>query len=121
LDEDETAVLASQVDVKNFSPRERIYKIGEPSSRVYVTISDKVQVTTVDEDQRDAIIDEPAKGGFFGFASMLDMTPHQTNAIALEMPMLGGGIADLQLKSSPVDSLNNLSHKSTSAGSRPSV
>lgn len=27
LDDDETAVLASQVDVKNFAARERIYKI----------------------------------------------------------------------------------------------
>ena len=26
----------------------------------------------------------PAKGEFFGFASMLEQTPHQTNAIALE-------------------------------------
>jgi CRP/FNR family transcriptional regulator, cyclic AMP receptor protein len=30
------------------------------------------------------IIDEPALGEFFGFASMLDQTPHQTTAIALE-------------------------------------
>ena len=30
------------------------------------------------------IVDEPAAGEFFGFASMLDQTPHQTGAIALE-------------------------------------
>ncbi len=29
LDDDETAVLASQVDVRNFAARERIYKIGD--------------------------------------------------------------------------------------------
>jgi len=27
---------------------------------------------------------EPKRGEFFGFASMLDQTPHQTNALALE-------------------------------------
>jgi uncharacterized membrane protein len=30
------------------------------------------------------VVDEPAAGEFFGFASMLEQTPHQTNAIALE-------------------------------------
>jgi CRP/FNR family transcriptional regulator, cyclic AMP receptor protein len=38
----------------------------------------------VDEDQQEVVVDEPAKGEFFGFASMLEQTPHQTNAIALE-------------------------------------
>jgi len=47
-------------------------------------ISGKVRVTTVDEDQQEVIVDEPAEGEFFGFASMLEQTPHQTNAIALE-------------------------------------
>ncbi len=28
LDEDETAVLAGQVEIKSFAPRDRIYKIG---------------------------------------------------------------------------------------------
>ena len=84
LDDDETAVLASQVEVKTFSPRERIYKIGEASGQAYVVISGSVRVTTVDEDQQEVIVDEPGKGDFFGFASMLEQTPHQTNAIALE-------------------------------------
>jgi len=30
------------------------------------------------------VVDEPARGEFFGFASMLEQTPHHTNAIALE-------------------------------------
>jgi len=30
------------------------------------------------------VVDEPAHGEFFGFASMLEQTPHQTTAIALE-------------------------------------
>src|SRR6185312_7156747 len=29
------------------------------------------------------IVDEPSIGEFFGFASMLEQTPHQTDAIAL--------------------------------------
>jgi CRP/FNR family cyclic AMP-dependent transcriptional regulator len=47
-------------------------------------ISGRVRVTTVDEDQQEVIVDEPGHGEFFGFASMLEQTPHQTEAIALE-------------------------------------
>jgi uncharacterized membrane protein len=84
LDEDETAVLAGQVELKRFAPRQRIYKAGDPGGRAYVMVSGKVQLTTVDEDQQEVVIDEPADGEFFGFASMLDQTPHQTTATALE-------------------------------------
>ena len=84
LDDDETAVLAAQVEVKNFGARVRIYKKGDPGGQAYVMLSGKVRVSTVDEDQQEVIVDEPARGEFFGFASMLEQTPHQTSAIALE-------------------------------------
>ena len=84
LDEDEVAVLAGQVEVRNFALRQRIYKMGDPSGRAYILVSGGVRVTTVDEDQQEIVVDEPAAGEFFGFASMLDQTPHQTNATALE-------------------------------------
>jgi CRP/FNR family transcriptional regulator, cyclic AMP receptor protein len=84
LDDDETAVLAAQVEVKNFGARERIYKKGDAGGQAYVMLSGKVRVSTVDEDQQEVIVDEPARGEFFGFASMLEQNPHQTNAIALE-------------------------------------
>jgi len=84
LDEEETAVLAGQVEVKTFTPRQRIWKIGEAGGRAYVLVSGAVRVTTVDDDQQEVIVDQPAQGEFFGFASMLDQTPHQTDAIAVE-------------------------------------
>src|SRR6266699_3525457 len=84
LDEEETAVLAGQVGLKKFAPRQRIYKMGEASGQAYVMVSGKVRVTTLDQDQQEVIVDEPSHGEFFGFASMLDQTPHQTSAIALE-------------------------------------
>ncbi|HUJ40385.1 MAG TPA: DUF1003 domain-containing protein [Candidatus Acidoferrales bacterium] len=84
LDDDETEVLAGQVEMKTFAARERIYKIGEPSGPAYVLVSGKVRVTTVDEDHQDVVVDEPGQGEFFGFASMLEQTPHQTTAVATE-------------------------------------
>jgi CRP/FNR family cyclic AMP-dependent transcriptional regulator len=84
LDDEEIAVLAAQVEMKKFAPRQRIYKLGEPGKNAYVVMSGKVHVTTVDEDQQEVLVDEPSHGEFFGFASMLEETPHQTNAFAVE-------------------------------------
>ena len=84
LDEDEMNVLASQVELRHFAARHRIYRIGDVGEHAYVMLSGRVQVTTVDDDQQDVLVDEPARGQFFGFASMLEKTPHQTNAVALD-------------------------------------
>src|SRR6202162_4757150 len=82
LDEEETAVLAGQVELKKFAPRQRIYKMGDNTGQAYVMVTGRVRVTTLDEDHQEVVIDEPAHGEFFGFASMLEQTPHQTNASA---------------------------------------
>lgn len=84
LDDEETAVLAGHVETKTFAARQRIYKAGDPGERAYVMISGSVRVSTVDEDQQEVVIHEPAVGEFFGFASMLDGTLHQTDALALD-------------------------------------
>jgi len=84
LDDDEMAVLAAQVEIKKFAARQRIYKIGEPGKHAYVMMSGTVRVTTVDEDHQEVLVDSPSHGDFFGFASMLDDTPHQTTALAME-------------------------------------
>ncbi len=84
LDNDEMAVLAAQVDLKTFAPRQRIYKIGDPAKNAYILLSGNVRVTTVDEDQQEVLIDQPGHGEFFGFASMLEQTPRHTNALAME-------------------------------------
>jgi len=84
LDADESAVLASQVEVRHFAARQRIYKIGEPADRAYVVASGRVRVTMVDEDQQEVVVDEPTRGEFFGFASMLEQTTHQTEATTVD-------------------------------------
>jgi uncharacterized membrane protein len=84
LDDEEAAVLASQVELKTFASRERIYKMGDASGPAYVVVHGKARVTTVDEDQQEVVVDEPGEGEFFGFASMIEQIPHQTTAMALE-------------------------------------
>jgi uncharacterized membrane protein len=84
LDDDERAVLAEQVELKTFAARERIYRAGDLAPQAYVMVSGEVRVTTVDDDQQEVVVDEPVQGQFFGFASMLEQSPHQTNAMAIE-------------------------------------
>jgi CRP/FNR family transcriptional regulator, cyclic AMP receptor protein len=84
LDEEETAVLAAQVRLKTFTARQRIYKIGDSSGQAYVVVSGRVRVATVDQDHQEVVVDEPSHGEFFGFASMLEQTPHQTEATAID-------------------------------------
>ncbi|HVP64870.1 MAG TPA: DUF1003 domain-containing protein [candidate division Zixibacteria bacterium] len=84
LDDDESAVLAAQVELRTFKPRQRIYKMGDPSGRAYVIVSGSVRLTTVDEDKQEVVVDTPGQGEFFGFASMLEQSPHETEAIAVD-------------------------------------
>ena len=84
LDDDEAAVLAGQVEEKKFVPRQRIFKGGDPSGAAYVVVSGRVRLTIVDEDNQEVVVDEPTHGEFFGFASMLEQTPHQTSAMAVD-------------------------------------
>ncbi len=84
LDDDEAAILADQVEVREFAPRQRIYKIGDVADKAYIVMSGTVSVTTVDEDQQEVLLDEATHGHMFGFAAMLEDVLHTSNAMALE-------------------------------------
>jgi len=84
LDNEELAVLAAQVELKTFAQRQRIYKMGDMARGAYVVVSGAVRVTTIDEDNQEVVVDQPGEGEFFGFASMLAQTPHQTEAMTTE-------------------------------------
>lgn len=87
LNEEEINVLSAQVELREFQPRQRIYKMGDSSKLAYIVATGRVRVTTVDEDQQEVVVDEPSHGEFFGFASMLEQTPHQTTATAMDETM----------------------------------
>jgi len=84
LDDEELHVLAAQVEVRQFAAKQRIYKVGEQSQRAYVVLSGAVEVTLLDEDDQEVVFSTPHHGEAFGFASMLEATPHQTTAVATE-------------------------------------
>jgi uncharacterized membrane protein len=84
LDDEELSVLAAQVEMRTFAPRQAIYRIGAPSECAYILMSGSVQLKTVDEDHQEVELASPEHGDPFGLASLLDQTPHQTAAMALE-------------------------------------
>jgi CRP/FNR family cyclic AMP-dependent transcriptional regulator len=84
LDDEEARVLAAQIEIRYFAPRQTIYKAGEPATHGYVICSGKASLTAIDDDQQHVVVDEPEHGDFFGFASMLQQTDHHTTAVALE-------------------------------------
>jgi CRP/FNR family transcriptional regulator, cyclic AMP receptor protein len=83
LDDDELAILAAQVEVRKFAARQRIYKIGDIGKNAFVVMTGSVHVTTVDTDHQEVLLHQAGHGEFFGFASMLEETAHQTNAMAV--------------------------------------
>jgi len=84
LDDDELNVLAQQVELRDFAAKQRIYKAGEPGIRAFVMMAGAVEVSLIDEDGQEVLFSEPRHGDFFGFASMLEGTDHQTTAVAIE-------------------------------------
>ncbi len=84
LDDDELAVLTQQVEVHEFAAKQRIYKAGDPASNAFVVMTGVVRVTLIDEDGQEVVFSEPHHGDFFGFASMMDDSPHATTAVAME-------------------------------------
>ena len=84
LDDDELHVLSQQVELRDFADKQRIYKAGDDHGPAYVLLTGAVTVTLIDEDGQEVVFSEPAHGDVFGFASMLEGTPHQTSATANE-------------------------------------
>ena len=84
LDDDELEVLAQQVELRDFAAMQRIYKAGDPSTSAFLVMSGAFRVTSVDADGQEILFSEPKHGDFFGFASMLDESPHETTAVAAE-------------------------------------
>ncbi len=84
LDADERAVLAHNVEVKNFKAGEPIYRSGEPGGRAYIVQHGSVEVSVQDEAGEKIIIQIAERGDVFGIASMLAEADHLTTALAIE-------------------------------------
>ena len=84
LDDDELHVLAGQVELRQFPAHQRIFRMGDSADLAYIIVSGSVRVITVDDDHQEILLHQPGPGEYFGFASMLEQTPHQAEATAVD-------------------------------------
>ena len=84
LDEEERAVLAQQVSVRNFENGEYIFKADEPGGYAYLVQKGLVHVTIQDANDERVIVDIADEGGVIGMSSLLSGEFHQTTAVAME-------------------------------------
>src|SRR5215470_13706855 len=84
MDDDELKVLSEQVELKRFALHQKIFRIGDPAERAYIVVLGGVRVSALDEDKQEIVFQEPTPGEFFGFASMLEHTPHRAEATATQ-------------------------------------
>ena len=84
LDKDEKAVLAENVELRQFPARHKIFKAQDAGGKAFIVVSGKVKLTVIDEDNQEVVVDTPTHGEIFGLSSMLSESPHQTTAQAVE-------------------------------------
>ncbi|BDC49170.1 hypothetical protein F183_A14860 [Bryobacterales bacterium F-183] len=83
LDDEELRVLADRVSIRGFTANQTIFKAGGEGHAGFVLISGApVRVSIVDRGGEEVTLDEVQPGGIFGFASLLQATPHQTTSTA---------------------------------------
>ena len=83
LDDEERAVLAAHVELRTFAVGQVIYLRGQPGGRGYVVVQEMSKWPRWIEDDQELILAETGPGGFFGFASLLNESAHQTTARAV--------------------------------------
>src|SRR5258706_839688 len=84
LDDQESSVLAQQLDERDYLAGEIIISAGEPGNSMYVVRTGKVELFIRDKNDERlslAIIDA---GDLFGELSLLDTEPRSASAMALE-------------------------------------
>jgi uncharacterized membrane protein len=83
FEEEERALLASQLDEVQFQAGEIIFRRGDPGGAIYIVASGEVEIFLQDS-LGERIVFETAKAGdFFGELSLLDGDPRSASAQAL--------------------------------------
>jgi CRP/FNR family transcriptional regulator, cyclic AMP receptor protein len=83
LDDEERALLATQLEDVEFSPGSLVFKRGDPGDAIFIVAAGEVEIF-VEDTTGQRIVFETAKGGdFFGELSLLDGDPRSASAVAI--------------------------------------
>lgn len=89
LDDDERAVLASQVSHRTVKAGEALFHADEPGDTMYIVHSGSVELFIRDTTGQKIVLTKAETYGCFGEVSLLDGGPRTASAVALEETELG--------------------------------
>jgi CRP/FNR family transcriptional regulator/CRP/FNR family cyclic AMP-dependent transcriptional regulator len=84
LSEAEIAALADRLIVRNFSPNQIIFHLGDPAGLLYIITGGKVKITYSSPEGQEAVLAILGRGDFFGELALLDDSPRSATAEAIE-------------------------------------
>lgn len=84
FDDEERALLASQLDEVEFQPGQLIFRRAEPGGAIFIVASGEVEVFIEDSTGERIVFETVKPGGFFGELSLLDGDPRSASAQALQ-------------------------------------
>ena len=80
----EIKIVEHAVHVRTFSPKEAIFKQGDPGSGMYIIIEGSVGIYLDMPNHEPKLLSELGDGDFFGEIALLDESPRSAAAIAQE-------------------------------------
>ena len=83
FDEEERALLASQLDEVSFQAGDFIFRRGDPGGAIYIVASGEVEIFLQDSLGERIVFETVKAGDFFGELSLLDGDPRSASAQAL--------------------------------------
>lgn len=98
FNEEERALLASQLDEVEFQPGQVIFRRSDPGGAIFIVASGEVEVFIEDSTGERIVFETVKAGDFFGELSLLDGDPRSASAQALQQTRaLRVDRADLEL------------------------
>lgn len=84
LSESEIDALAGKLIVRNFSPDQIIFHLGDPAGLLYIITAGKVKISYSSPEGQEAVLAILGSGDFFGELALLDDSPRSATAEAIE-------------------------------------
>jgi uncharacterized membrane protein len=83
FDDEERALLASQLDELTFQAGELVFRRGDPGGAIFIVASGEVEIFIQDSLGERIVFETVKAGDFFGELSLLDGDPRSASALAL--------------------------------------
>jgi len=80
----EIKIVEHAIHIRNYAPREPIFKQGDPGSGMYIIIEGRVGIFLDIPNQEPKMLSELSEGDFFGEIALLDESPRTAAATAVE-------------------------------------